>query len=298
MIKKIQNEIDTYKNQSYTMLDGYSFSAYKLLRRIGLYKAQVYPNGKFDSQDNYKYWFEIIRPRVDSEIKNIDFDTKDIELYTDTNGDYVRLLLSNVAMKDYLAKSGEADKLNEAVEQGSEWGNVVWKEVGKNYRILELNNFMVLNQTAKTLDESDVIEYEMMISSDLRKKKGVWNNDAIDRLLKSGKPELNKSNPEFHIYERNGEVSEKEYYTAKKIEKDGKFNTYKIDEIIEKILSAETGDLMVNDWLSNKLDLLEKAVEDNKRDELSTIAKELRNNLPKNSGFHDFIDIMTAGLIK
>ncbi len=85
---------------------------------------------------------------------------------------------------------------------------------------------------------------------------------------------------------------------TKKIEKDGKFNTYKIDEIIEKILSAETGDLMVNDWLSNKLDLLEKAVEDNKRDELSTIAKELRNNLPKNSGFHDFIDIMTAGLIK
>jgi len=232
MIKKIQNEIDTYKNQSYTMLDGYSFSAYKLLRRIGLYKAQVYPNGKFDSQDNYKYWFEIIRPRVDSEIKNIDYDTKDIELYTDTNGDFIRLLLANVAMKDYLAKSGEADKLNESVEQGSEWGNVVWKEVGKDYKILELNNFMVLNQTAKTLDESDVIEYEMMISSDLRKKKDVWNNEAIDRLLKSGKADVNKSNPEFHIYERNGEVSEKEYYTAKKINKDGDENKYFLVKVI------------------------------------------------------------------
>jgi len=232
MIKKIQNEIDTYKNQSYTMLDGYSFSAYKLLRRIGLYKAQVYPNGKFDSQNNYKYWFEIIRPRVDSEIKNIDYDTKDIELYTDTNGDFIRLLLANVAMKDYLAKSGEADKLNESVEQGSEWGNVVWKEVGKDYKILELNNFMVLNQTAKTLDESDVIEYEMMISSDLRKKKDVWNNEAIDRLLKSGKADVNKSNPEFHIYERNGEVSEKEYYTAKKINKDGDENKYFLVKVI------------------------------------------------------------------
>jgi len=232
MIKKIQNEIDTYKNQSYTMLDGYSFSAYKLLRRIGLYKAQVYPNGKFDSQDNYKYWFEIIRPRVDSEIKNIDYDTKDIELYTDTNGDFIRLLLANVAMKDYLAKSGEADKLNESVEQGSEWGNVVWKEVGKDYKILELNNFMVLNQTAKTLDESDVIEYEMMISSDLRKKKDVWNNEAIDRLSKSGKADVNKSNPEFHIYERNGEVSEKEYYTAKKINKDGDENKYFLVKVI------------------------------------------------------------------
>lgn len=231
MIKKIQEELENYKNNTYKMLDGYSFSAYKLLRRIGLYKAQIYPNGKFDSQGNYKYWFDIITPRVNSEIKNIDFDTKDIELYTDTNGDSMRILLSNVAMKDYLAKSGEAEKLNEVVEQGSEWGNVVWKKVGKNYKILELNNVMVINQTAKTLEDSDVIEYEMMISSDLRKKKDVWDNDAIDKLLKSGKPEVNKSSPEFHIYERNGEISEKEYNKAKGVD-NGKEDKYILAKII------------------------------------------------------------------
>jgi len=231
MIKKIQQEIENYKNNTYTMLDGYTFSAYKLLRRIGLYKAQVYPKGKFDSQGNYKYWFEIIVPRVNSEIKNIDFDTKDIELYTDTNNDSMRILLSNVKMKDYLAKTGEAEKLNEAVEQNSEWGNVVWKELGKDYRILELNNLYVLNQTAKTLDESDVIEYECMISSDLRKKKGVWIDEAVDRLLKSGKPEDHKSNPEFHIYERNGEISTKEYFSSKKME-GGSEDVYVLAKVI------------------------------------------------------------------
>jgi hypothetical protein len=214
MIEKITKEIENYKNNTYEMLDGYSFSAFRLLRRIGLYKAQVYPKGKLDSQGNYKYWFDIITPRVYSEIKNIDFDTNDIILYSDAKNDAMRLLLANIAMKEYLAESGEAEKLNEAVEQGSEWGNVVWKKVGKEYKILELNNLMVLNQTAKTLEYSDVIEYECMISSDLRKMKGTWDDKAIDELLKSGKPGLNKSSPEFFIYERNGEVNEKEYNEA------------------------------------------------------------------------------------
>jgi len=231
MIKKIQEEINNYKNNSYEMLDGYTFSAFKLLRRIGLYKAQVYPKGKLDSQGNYKYWFDIITPRVNSEIKNIDFDTSDITLYSDTKEDAMRLIIANVALKDYLAKSGEAEKLNEAVEQGSEWGNVVWKKVGKEYKILELNNLMVLNQTAKTLEDSDVIEYECMISSDLRKKKNVWYNEEIDELLNSGKPELNKSSPEFHIYERNGEISEKEYNEIKDID-GGDENKYILAKVI------------------------------------------------------------------
>jgi len=217
MIKKIiTEEIQNYKDSSYEMLDGYSFSAHKLLRRIGLYKAQVYPKGKTDSQGNYKYWFDVISPRVYSEVKNIDFDTSDIMLYSDSRSDSMRILLANVAMKDYLAISGEAEKLNEVVEQGSEWGNVVWKKLGNDYKILELNNLMVLNQTAKTLEESDVIEYECMVSSDLRKKIEVWDN--VEELLKSGKTDTKKTSPEFYIYERNGEVSEKIYNSAKGIE--------------------------------------------------------------------------------
>src|SRR3990167_1349881 len=214
MHEKITKEISSYKQTSYEMTEGYSFSAYKLLRRIGIYKAQVYPTGKTDSQGNYKYWFDIITPRVYSEIKNIDFDRKDIVLYSDAKADAIRILLANAAMDDFLKDFGEAEKLNEAVEQGSEWGNIVWKKISGGYRILELNNVMVLNQMAKTLNESDVIEYDCMLSSDLRKKKGVWNDDKVEELLKLGTEKVDKAGIEFHIYERNGEVSEKEYNEA------------------------------------------------------------------------------------
>jgi len=209
ILNKITKEIDNYKNSSYEMMDGYSFSASKLLRRIGLYKAQIYPTGKTDSQGNYKYWFDVISPRVSSEVKNIDFDTKDIWLYSDSKHDSVKVLLADVAMKDYLKESGEAEKLNEAVEQGSEWGSVVWKKVGDKYKILELPNVMVLNQTAKTLDDSDVIESEVMFATDINKKSDVWVN--TEELIKSAKKEEKKSSPEFYIYERNGEITEKEY---------------------------------------------------------------------------------------
>lgn len=208
----ITQEIENYKKSTYEMFEGYSFSPYKLIRRIGIYKAQVYPT-KTDSQGNYKYWFDIISPRVSSEVKNIDFDTKDIELFSEAEGDDVRILLSNIALKDYLSESGEAEKLNESVEQGSEWGNVVWKKVDKNYNIIDLTNFYVLNPTAKTLADSDVIEYECMVSTDLRKKMDVWDN--VEVLLKGGKKENEKTSPEFHIYERNGEITEKSYYQAK-----------------------------------------------------------------------------------
>src|SRR3990167_10780498 len=95
------------------------------------------------------FFTSLFTPRVNSEVKNIDFDTKDILLYSDAKGDDMRILLANIGMKDYLDKSGEAEKLNEGVEQGSEWGNVVWKETTDGYKILELTNVMVLNQTAK-----------------------------------------------------------------------------------------------------------------------------------------------------
>jgi hypothetical protein len=213
MIKQIIEEIENYRSGDYEMEEGYSFSAWKLLRRIGLYKAQIYPTGKFDSQGNYKYWFDIITPRVNSEVKNVDFDTKDILLYSDAKNDSMRLLFANVRMKDYLAESGESEKLNEAVEQGSEWGNLVWKKTTDGYRILELPNIMVLNQKAKTLEESDEIEYECMLPSDLRKKADIWQN--VEDLIKSGTKKYKKSNPEFFVYERNGEVNEKDFNDAR-----------------------------------------------------------------------------------
>lgn len=228
MLKKIQEEINDFKTNNVELCEGYSFSTYKLLRRIMLYKSQCYPSGKLDSQGRVKYWFDVISPRAQSEIKNIDFDTKDITLYSDSEADAIKVLLANSALKEWLHESGQAQKLNSGIEQGTEWGNVVWKKLKDNYKVLELNNVMVLNQTAFSLDDSDVIEQEIMFSTDLRKKTDVWEN--VEELIKSAKTEK-KTSPEFYIYERNGEVSEKEYNQAKK-KKGGREDKYLLAKVI------------------------------------------------------------------
>ena len=124
ILSQIKEEIENYKNGSVEIEEGLSFSPYKLIRRIMLYKNCTYPTGKVDSQGNYKYWYDIISPRRDAEVKNIDFDTKDILLASDAQNDAGRVLIANASLGDFLKRTGQAGKLNEAVERLSEWENV------------------------------------------------------------------------------------------------------------------------------------------------------------------------------
>ena len=215
ILKKINEEINDYNTGVVYLSGSVPYSAYKLLRRIGFFKNQYYPTGKYDSQGNYKYWFDVISPRADSEIKSIDFDTKDIALQSDPIEDSGKLLIANARLRDFLRETGQAAKLNEAVERGTEWGNVIWKKQKKGYSVLELEKVMVLNQTAETLEDSDVIECEIFTPIDMRKKKDVWYTEATQKLIDLGQKEQGKTSPEFYIYERNGEVTTKEYYEAK-----------------------------------------------------------------------------------
>ncbi len=232
MINKIRKELENYKTGTVEITEGHEFSQSKLVRRIMLFKNQTYPNGKKDSQGNYKFWFDIISPRVDSEIKNIDFDTKDITLFTESKTDTVKNIIANAALKEYLRKSGQAAKLNDVVEQGTEWGNVVWKKIENDYKIIDLTRLYVLNQTAETLQDSDVIEADVLTQSELRKKK-MWKN--VDELLNATSVQDKKTSPEFYIYERNGEITTKEYYEAKELQ-GGDENEY----IMAKVIAGGT----------------------------------------------------------
>ena len=142
---------------------------------------QIYPKGKLDSQGNYKYWFDIISPRIDSEVKNIDFDVKDISVYSEGDNDDARIHISGAYLKDWLKQTGQSEELNEIVEEGSAWGNVVLKRLRDTYEISDLRNLFVINQTAFSLNDTPVIERHVMTQSQLREKKGVW--DYIDEAI-------------------------------------------------------------------------------------------------------------------
>ncbi len=223
LFKIIDREIKDFTDNTVEIFDGYMFSQYKLVKRIVYYQNQVYPKGKLDSHGNYKYWFDVISPRIDTEVKNIDFDTKDISIYSVGEKDSNRVLIANGFLKQWLKETGQAEKINEAVEQGSAWGNVVWKKTKGDYELVDLKHFFVVNQVAKSLNETAVIERHIMTQSDLREKEGIWDN--IDAVIKScGNREfssdVNKGNPSetenyyYEVFERNGEISERDLFEA------------------------------------------------------------------------------------
>lgn len=222
IFKVTEREIREFIEDPIEIFEGYNFSQYKLIRRIVYYQNQVYPKGKLDKHGNYKYWFDIISPRIDSEVKNIDFDSKDIQVYSDGNNDDVQVLIANGYLRQWLKETGQGDKINEATEEGAGWGNVVWKKVKGGYEICDLRNLYVINQTAKTLDDSTVIERHIMTQTQLREKQGVWKNieETIEncggKLFSSTHKASSKEteNPYYEIFERNGEISEKDLMEA------------------------------------------------------------------------------------
>ena len=226
---QLEEEITQYLTEQVQASDSYSFSQYKLTNRIFLFETHTYPTGKFDTQGNYKYWFDIQTPRIESEIKNIDFDTKNIEAYSSLKIDTIPILITNLKIDEYLRETGQAEEINSAIEEGSGWGNVVWKKIKGGYERVDLLNFYVINQTAKTLEDSPVIERHQLTSSELRAKMGVWNH--VEEVLKECSKKTYKSNtdeqekdttvPYYDIYERNGDVCLKDLkeYNGEKAKK-------------------------------------------------------------------------------
>lgn len=211
---QIENEIRDYHNGIVPMSEGYDFSQSKLVRRIMLFENHVYPKGKFDAAGNYKFWYDIQTPRINAEVKNIDFDTKDIEAYSERKIDALPLIITNLKLKEWMRETGQGEEINSAIEEGAGWGNVLWKKVMGAYERCDLKNIYIINQTAECIDETPVIERHQYSQSDIRAKDGAWDN--IDKVLEDCKSNsyaataemmsTETTTPYYEIYERNGEV--------------------------------------------------------------------------------------------
>lgn len=221
ILKQIETEINSYLTEEVRVSEGYNYSQHDLIKRIIIYANGIYPEGKIDSQGNYKYWFDICQSRIDDEVKNIDFDTKHIEIFVDPpNAKYdTPLFIINAKLRDYLREKGQAEEINEAIEEGAGWGNVVWKKIKGGYEKMDLKNTYIINVIAKNLNETAVIERHEITQSQLRAKKDIWKN--VDIVIKecgdkefisqkdSGATYTQKTEtPYYEIFERNGEVSE------------------------------------------------------------------------------------------
>lgn len=221
--KKILTEVETYKTQSVQVGEhDTQYSQYKLVRRVRLFQNRIYPNGKVTTDGSYKGWYDIIHPAVNNEVKNLRFESRNILPFsTAPVQDFAPVFILNAAMAEYNRDNMVDEELNDAVEIFSGMGNILWKDCGKEYEVCDFENTYITNQTAKTVDETAIIQRAQYTQSQLRSKTE-WKNieSVIDECGKKERKqtgdttEVESTSPVYTVYERNGEVSEKELYEA------------------------------------------------------------------------------------
>ena len=218
LFSRIESDIDHYLFNKVEISEGVFFNQYDLIKRIYRFKNRSLTE-KINSDLSYNYYFDIISPRVDSEVKNLRFDTKNILVFSaNPVKDFAAVFLANASMKDWLSENGEDLKLKEAVEEFVSNGNVGFKKVDGGYEIVDALNTYITNITAKDVEDTDIIERHEMTAMDLKKMRG-WKN--TDRVIKEfGNKTFTSSNlttptdttkKMYEIFEFTGGVSEKEF---------------------------------------------------------------------------------------
>lgn len=240
ILDTITDEVQEYLFGDTEISDGVRFSEYKLKKRIMYFKNKHYPTGKITEEGDYEFWFDIIHSRVNSEVKNLDFDTKHILIFSKTPvKDFPAVYIANLGNSEFMWENGTAEELNSSVEDFSADGNLLFRKTSKGYEMWDMMNTFIINQTARTIDETDVIERFYMTQSDLRKKTGVFKNvdDVIANCgnkffskVENGVGEI-RTKLLYEMYRRTGEISEKDLFEAQG-KKGGDENKYVLTRVV------------------------------------------------------------------
>jgi len=195
------------------------FSQHQTISRIFRFKNRDLSGSKLNDDLSYDYYFDIISPRADSEVKNLRFDTKNIVVFSQNpRKDFPVVFISNATLKKWMAENGEDDKLKAAVEEFTANGNVGFKKVEGGYEIIDSMNTYITNQTAESIDDTNIIERHEMTASDIKSMEG-WDNkkkvisELGNKLFTATREttSLTSTTNKYEIYEYTGEVSELEF---------------------------------------------------------------------------------------
>lgn len=223
IIKTIRSEITNYESKSVEISDGISRSAHKRIKRIAFFQNRGGDTDKIDELGQYQYWLNTAKTYLDATIKNLRIDTKNFLVFSKAPiEDFPAVFTTNCALKDYMFDTNRDIELKEDVEYFVGWGNLLWRKLENGHEPCDLMNTYIINQTAKTVDDTPIIERHQLTQSQLRRMEGIYNN--IDEVIKNCGNKFfsstNKTTDEvttnkiYEIFIRNGEVSEKDLFEA------------------------------------------------------------------------------------
>lgn len=187
----VQNFKKNFLEKSIEIVPGLMHNQYEIVKRTYFYQHNQFESGPMDENGDPKYFYDLITHRNDQSTKNIDLDSKDCYIQSETKGSYMKSWLLRREYIGYTKTSGWGKKLNELSEDLPDFGTVVWKKFKKNGRVqtstVELINLMN-DPSVKCLKDGMVIERHYLTQDQIISKMGKpWDKDAVTKLINSGR---------------------------------------------------------------------------------------------------------------
>lgn len=208
IIDQIKKEIEEFEKGSIEIVPGYNFNQKETLNRIFLYFNSKYESGEFDDQGDKKYFYNIVRAPCNTATKAIDFDTKDIRIFTAEGGDYWTTWLFARDLKFWMKDRKFGKVLNRIFFELPIFGSVVLKIIDGKIYFVDLRNF-IIDQAADSLDKANYIiethNYTPIEFTKIAKEKQWKNWEKVLDLFRNSKDSYIK------VYERYGEDPEDDF---------------------------------------------------------------------------------------
>lgn len=231
VIDLILKEINEVETGSIELTDRVSFSQYQTASDIKTHQNGGFLTALAKGQDEDREFYDIITPMVETGVQNVDIDTKDFDLGILDGRYQAQNLLAKPILSNYFKLSNHGVKINDIVETFIDEGNVVVRKDNEGiYEKVELQNLYVIDQSAKGLEDTTVIEKQLMNQTELRRMEE-WKQ--TDNVINSCNVSSVEEIPYYEVFTRYGELSlaelnylKRELYSEENEDNEDDRNTY------------------------------------------------------------------------
>lgn len=204
----LQSRLNDYE-QPVTVFKGYDFSLKDTINQIELYRASRFQSWQFDALGNQKFFLNISNPQCWNATKNIDLDRKDIRARATDGNDFVKSLIYNAELKQWMRKNKVNVLLNKLSENLPIYGSVVFKKEMGAVKYIPLRNLIIApwvsNQDLSfDIQSPYIIQKHLMQPEELEQltNTGDWIMTEVDKAISDfRKYAERKGDSEMIVYE-------------------------------------------------------------------------------------------------
>jgi len=235
IITMVDREVSEWQDANVFVTDKIAFHMRNLIKKLRKNFWGIFDKPNDPSAGNKKIWIPLTESVVDTVVKNIDLDTKDINIRA-KKADAIHLTSIVRQIVNNSLEEMEFGQLLDDLEQTVAIdGTAVWKTIevvgsdGKKHAKVipvDLLNFYI-DPASENIQESDIIERSLMTQEEFMSMDGWENKEDVvatteahrtDRDL-SNSAGNTKSTPLIEVYERWGKIP-KDLLTGKESDKD------------------------------------------------------------------------------